>query len=398
MKLIQLLGSVFLSYISLAGHAQQAVPFNDKKWVIESQGSLQEFYKGYNCLYLQNGQAYLKDEKFGNGVIEFDICLTERVSFSGIIFRIIDSKNFEELYFRSQLSGMPDAYQYAPVCNGNSSWQLYHDQHDAVNDGYIHWKPAGNSWGYNGVLNYVFDEWMHVKLVVKGSQAELYLGKNPQPVAFIKELKRGPAAGSIGIKSAAGATRFANFSFTATDNPEMKSSGSVNVQTPNGTVSNWQLSSSFFKEAEVSNTYQLDPKLENRQSWKNIQAEKTGIINISALGAIIDSANTVFAKLVVVSDKDQVKKLNIGYSDAIRAFCNGQLSYSGSNAFWSRDYKYLGTIGFFDALYLPLKKGENTIVLAISEGLGGWGIMAKWENMDGIRLNQQPFLKKATQE
>ncbi|MEO7311147.1 MAG: hypothetical protein ABIX01_12170 [Chitinophagaceae bacterium] len=387
MKLLQLSAIVFFSSLSLPGHAQAPILFSENKWEIQAQSSLQEFYKGFHCLYLQNGQAWLKKEQFTNGIIEFDISMTERTSFSGVIFRMVDTENFEELYFRSQLSGMPDSYQYAPVYNGNSSWQLYHDQYTGVNDGFIHWSAIGQGMGYNAPLNFVFDEWMHVKLVVKGSQAELYLRNSPEPVAFMKELKRRPQGGSIGVKSAVGATRFANFSFLPLDNPVLKGNGAFSITTPTGTVESWKLSS-FFKESAISANGAPDVKLLSGLSWKTMLAERSGLVNISVLGPIKDSANTSFAKLVVVSTTDQVKKMDIGYSDAIRVYCNGQLLFAGTNAFRTRDYKYLGTIGYFDALYLPLKKGENTILLAISEGFGGWGLMGKWENTDGIRMQE----------
>ena len=45
----------------------------------------------------------------------------------------------------------------------------------------------------------------------------------------------------------------------------------------------------------------------------------------------------------------------------------------------SRDYRFLGTIGYFDAVYLQLKKGRNDLWIAVSENFGGWGIKAKLE-------------------
>ena len=37
-------------------------------------------------------------------------------------------------------------------------------------------------------------------------------------------------------------------------------------------------------------------------------------------------------------------------------------------------------------IHSELKKGENTIMLAVSETFGGWGVMGKWENMEGIQI------------
>ena len=129
---------------------------------------------------------------------------------------------------------------------------------------------------------------------------------------------------------------------------------------------------------------QLNISWINSFKWKTLNTEATGLANISRLFKV-DSTNTVFAKLVINSDKDQLKKMEIGYSDAVKVYFNGIAIYSGNTAFRTRDYRYLGTIGYFDAVYLPLKKGENTVLIAVSETFGGWGLMAKWENMDGIR-------------
>ena len=46
----------------------------------------------------------------------------------------------------------------------------------------------------------------------------------------------------------------------------------------------------------------------------------------------------------------------------------------------------LGTIGLFDAIYLDLKKGENMLLLAVSENFGGWLVTGRFENLNGIRV------------
>ncbi len=386
MKLIQLSAIVLLSSFLTAARAQQTIPFSDKRWVIQAHGSMHEPYKGYNSLYLQNGIAWLKDEKLANGIIEFDIYQSERASFSGFIFRVTDASNYEEIYFRSHQSGNPDAFQYTPVFNGDPAWQLYHDGHDAVNDGFVHWKQRGKNMGYNTMIDYTFGKWMHVKFLIKGMQAELYLNNDPVPVAFIRELLMGQPTGALGIKSGNGAVWFANFSFTANDNIEFKTKDDgYKPATPAGTIGSWQVSNAF-KEDQVKSMHQLDNKWTGNFKWKTLNTEASGIANLSRLSPVSDSANTVLVKFTVVSDKDQLKKLDIGYSDRAKVFCNGNALYSGNASFRTRDYRYLGTIGYFDAVYLPLKKGENIIIVAVSETFGGWGVMAKWESMEGLRI------------
>ena len=91
-------------------------------------------------------------------------------------------------------------------------------------------------------------------------------------------------------------------------------------------------------------------------------------------------------KITISSDTDQIKRLDFGFSDKAQAYVNGKLIYAGNNVFRSRDYRYLGTIGYFDSIYLDLKKGDNEIVFAVTEGFGGWGIKNKVENLDGITI------------
>ena len=77
--------------------------------------------------------------------------------------------------------------------------------------------------------------------------------------------------------------------------------------------------------------------------------------------------------------------MEFGFSDAVRIYVNGQLLYAGNDGYRSRDYRFLGTIGYFDTLYLPLAKGRNEVVLAVSENFGGWGLRARLMNTDGIK-------------
>jgi hypothetical protein len=384
MKVQTISAFVFLSSILTTAKSQNIIPFSDKRWKIDAQGQMVEFFKGYECLYLKAGTAILPDVQFLNGIIEFDICLTEQVSFSGFFFRQTGTGNYEEFYFRPHQSGNPDAYQYTPVFNGDPAWQLYHDQFDGVSDGYIHWKPMDTLNGYNSVIEFPFERWAHVKLLVKNDKAELYFDN--KFIGTVNKLLQQLKAGSVGVSSSIAAMRFANFSYTLTDDVTIKSQANVPTNIPVNSVMQWQVSTPF-KEDMLKDKNMLDATSANKLSWKKLSIENGGFANLARLYPVTDS-NTVFAKITVVSDKDQVKKLDIGYSDRVKAFCNGQVIYSGNNSFRTRDYRYLGTIGYFDAIYLPLKKGENTIILAVSETFGGWGVMGKWENMEGIQVKE----------
>lgn len=73
--------------------------------------------------------------------------------------------------------------------------------------------------------------------------------------------------------------------------------------------------------------------------------------------------NTVFAKVEITSDQDQLRLLEFGYSDRVVIILNEPL-YRGNNNIRSRDYRFLGIIGLFDAVYLNPKKCKNMLYLA----------------------------------
>ncbi len=59
--------------------------------------------------------------------------------------------------------------------------------------------------------------------------------------------------------------------------------------------------------------------------------------------------------------------------------------FSVQDTFRSRGYRFLGTMGFYDDVYLYLNKGKNELWMAVSEDLqfkGGWGYKLKIKNRD----------------
>jgi hypothetical protein len=55
----------------------------------------------------------------------------------------------------------------------------------------------------------------------------------------------------------------------------------------------------------------------------------------------------------------------------------GRPLYDGDDTYRSRDYRFLGSIGWHDALHLPLEEGANELAVAVSEDFRGWGVQAR---------------------
>ena len=154
---------------------------------------------------------------------------------------------------------------------------------------------------------------------------------------------------------------------------------------PKGVIEHWSVSNPF-AEVSLQNVLELSNKQKAGLSWEEVNVEERGFANLARVADKTKPTNTVFAKVVIQSDRKQVKRLSYGVSDRGVIFLNNQIVAGSQNNYLSQDYRHLGTIGFFDDAYLHLKKGRNELWIAVSENFGGWGVMARIENREGIRI------------
>lgn len=340
--------------------------FDPAAWDVS--GEKHEFvtYKGKTALYLENSSSRLKGSKLKNGIIDFDLAFDEGRKFLGVHFRGQDGRNYEEFYLRAHQSGNPDAMQYTPVFNGVSGWQLYSGK------------------GHSTAYRFNFEEWMHIRLVIADGQMEVFINDMSLPILPVHDLKQDALAGEIGFSASLGGAYFANLTYQEIERPVFVTSFESLPQPDKEVLQNWQISTGFTIK-DIATVNQLDQfKLKNQLKWQTQAVEYSGLLNVSKTAMLSASNNTVLVKAVINADSDQIKRLDIGYSDVAKVFVNNQAVYAGQRKFRSRDYRYLGTIGYFDSIFLDLKKGRNEVVFALAENMGGWAVMAKLENIDGI--------------
>lgn len=343
------------------------VPFDDERWSIEAVEHELAEYMGKPALKIRGGAAMLPDLELRNAMIEFDIAVSGERGFAGLIFRLQEGGNYENFYIRPHQSGNPDANQYQPVFNDVASWQLYHG-------------PA-----YATPVEYKTNEWMKIKIIYAGNKAEVYIDSD-EPVLRVDELRHDNRSGVVGINAAQfAAAYFANFRYTKLANAYEFPFGREPAQPDEGVVMSWQVSDAF-DDALIEQSNSLADDFSNARTWTTVDAEVTGITNLAKVQGIAADKNTAVARLVIESESEQVKGLRFGYSDAVSVYVNGKRLYSGDNLYLSRDYRYLGTIGLFDKVYLPLEAGTNEVWFAVSEAFGGWGIQAQFDDLAGINL------------
>lgn len=365
---------IFLATLAtLAALLAQPVPFEPGLWRIDAAESRVEEHLGRRSLYLKGGIATVADTRFADGAIELDIAFTGERGFMGGVWRVQDAGNYEQFYLRPHQSGNQDATQYTPVFHGVSGWQLYHGER------------------YTVPVVHRFNEWTRVRIVFAGSRAEVYVGGLEEPVLFLDELKRGVEPGGVGVSvSDFAPAHFSNFSYTAFergDSPPLQGKPRAPEPVPDGAILSWQVSDAF-PERRLDGKVSLTPEDLAARRWTRLDTERSGLANLARLQGIELTRNTAFARQLLRSDREQVKRLDFGFSDRVRVYLNGRLLFRGDDVYQSRDYRFLGSIGYFDALYLPLEKGDNELLLAVTEDgpQGGWGVQAKLEDLVGLTL------------
>jgi hypothetical protein len=364
---------LLLAALPVAGQQTLAVPASSARWDLQGEAKAAE-YQGHKALLLDGGAALLKDFEMRDSVIDVDVATSAKRGFFGIQFRLDgDGSNGEEVYLRPHKSGLPDAIQYTPILNTGRNWQIY------------------NGPGFTGAVDIPKDVWFHLRLQVVGAQAKLYVQDMDKPALVMNDLKSGLQKGQVALFDLIGATYFSNFEIRMTpDAPWERQLPPM----PPGTLTKWSLSPSY--DALGRN---LERPLSSEESdaihWQDVEAEPPGFIvlyrfreaphpmvtfqgDFSKRLEPQPGMKVLYARTTIESDRDQVKKLELGYSDDVSVFLNGKILYRGRSAQGFRDPGFLGIVNpENDAAYLPLKKGRNELMLALSELGGGWGFICR---------------------
>jgi len=355
-----------------------SVPPDSPRWDLQGQAKPAE-YQGRQSLLLDGGAAVLKDFEMRDGVIDVDVATPAVRGFFGFDVRIPeDGSNYEEIYLRQHKSGLPDAMQYTPVLSTGRNWQIY------------------NGPGFTGAVDIPKDVWFHLRLEVAGAQAKLYVKDMDKPALVMDDLKSGVQKGQLALFTLTGETYFSNFEVRATpDAPWQRHLPSM----PPGILTKWSISPSY--DALQRN---LERPLSASEiaaiQWQDVEAEAPGFVvlyryrqaphprvtfqsDFSTRLQPQPGIKVLYARTTVDSSRDQVKRLEIGYSDDVSVFLNGKILYRARSAQGFRDPGFLGIINLEnDAVYLPLKKGPNELMLAVSELGGGWGYICRLTDLE----------------
>jgi hypothetical protein len=174
--------------LQLAGSVQAQVP-NSRLRTVNREANIDE---RSNVVRLNEsegvGIAWILDEEFTTGIIEFDVKGTDKfqASFLGLAFHGQDDKTYEAVYFRPFNFTATDslrkshAVQYMSI--PNYDWPVLRERF-----------PGRYEKGMS--LNIDPNGWFHVKLVILGESVCVYINSNKVPV--LKTNSLGEARGRM---------------------------------------------------------------------------------------------------------------------------------------------------------------------------------------------------------
>lgn len=341
---------------------QIPVPGSNEQWYIEgaerkADAQMAEFL-GRQALWLRNSTHVIRSViEFVDGTIEFDVAPMDKSNFVGILFRRAAFQNQENIYLRIHRSGLYNAVQYAPRVNGSSTWQLYPE--------------------FNAVADLPRNQWTHVRVEVRGAKLEVYLNNRTEPTLVVPRLRGIPLKGSVAFwarvneQPAIWAAALSNISIR----PVSSAGSDTNnrVVPPVNTITSWEVSGPVRNEKGNIST------LPDLKDWRRAEVEESGLVSLNRALGNVRGRWTGFARTTITTEKEKSTMLEIGYSDDVTVFLNGEAVYSGINGFESRHPEYMGFVKpQFETVHLKLRAGKNEIVLAVTDDQRfGWGFIAR---------------------
>lgn len=348
-------------------------------WDLRGDATLVDL-DGEPALRIVGGRAVAPEPAWEDGTIEVEVLLGAGRAFSYLQFRVDEeSRGLEEIYLRNHKSELPDALQYTPVDHGRSAWQLYHGE------------------GKTAAVTFAPGEWIPLKVVVEGRRAAVFLGETEtgaEPDLIVRRLGRTPRPGTIALRGFV--TRDSSADTSATFRRLRVSPGRVDFDfssveppppPPDGTIERWSVGASFSPEEMTVDSLDAVPAA-SRTPQRQLSVDPEGLLDLGAAMAVPPDADSwaAVASVTVHAERATRARLDLGYSDAVSVFLNGEPLFSADDRFSTDAPRRQGLLGLFQStLHLPLREGANRLELVVADVFGGWGLTGRLEG-EGVTV------------
>ncbi len=356
-------------------------PMNEEHWDAVTDNVEFLNYKSVPAVQSANENdigIMLKDFEFTDGTIEFDVEF-KGSGFPGIDFRVDkDTLNSEKFYIR--YFGTPDnlrrtTLQYAAVLDGVNMWDVTDE--------------------YQAAATIYEEKWNHIKLVIHGRQVKVYVNDTQHAALHVSALEGITKSGGISLT---GNVIYANFIVRPNVTEGLPSEeGYDPTYNDSRYLRNWSVTEPFdfpFGRDVISPSSgsAIDTVLfDSTAIWKPLKAERRALVNLTKLFGATERGERKLAwvKTTISSETDQEKRVDMGFSDEVWVFINGQPLHIDKNYYGSPSMKEpRGRCTIENTSFkLPLQKGENEILVGVSNYFFGWGIITRLNDTEGLKFN-----------
>jgi len=177
--------------VSSTDRGPEVVSFAGRRGVKVTQVEAPDTHKVSSAVLL-----LVPEVDFTDGTVEVDVVGRPRPGappdvrgFVGVAFRVQAQPDHYECFYIRQTNGRADdqvrrnhSTQY--VSEPEWTWKRLRDEMPGVYESYVDLAP---------------DTWTHLRIHVAGTRAELYVGKAPEPVLIVKDLRHGLSHGQVGL-------------------------------------------------------------------------------------------------------------------------------------------------------------------------------------------------------
>lgn len=326
-------------------------------------------------------QIFLKDTDFANGTIEYDVEIKGR-GFPGIGFRNSKDKLNGELfylrYFGSTSAISRNTLQYATIIDGVNMWDMTDD--------------------YQAAATIYESGWNHVKLVVSGKQMKVYVNDMQKPAMHVPSLEGTINRGGISLS---GNVIYANFVIKpdATENLPA-TEGHDPTYSDSHYLRNWLITQPvdfpFGRDVMIGNSNNTgvaidSTLLDSTAIWTPITAEKRAMVNFTRPFGQTKRGERrlVWVKKNISSETAQIRRIDLGFSDEVWVFINGGPLFIDKNYYGTpgmKEPRGRCTIGN-SSFALPLKEGENELLIGVTNFFFGWGMIARLDETAGLKFD-----------
>lgn len=364
--------AVALAGPSLTGSvaAAEEIPL-DERWQLRGDARIDD-RTGTAVLQTDSGGAALGSVELQDGTLEVEVQVSGHRSFVYVVFRDQGDGQREEIYLRGHKSHAPDGVQYSPVL-GRSQWQLFHGE------------------GGTAAAPLPPNEWIPLRLEMRGRKLAVFVGRTERPTLTVARMSHEPRPGGIALSSfltadseAPYGARFRNvrvtsgrttYDFDALEAPEIEAEGLVR---------RWRMSTPFAIEEKLASALpETSP-----DGWRVVETEPDGVALLDRVGGP-EGARAFGAVLALDLEAEQagVRTMDLGFSDAATVFLNGAPIVGLDQSYRFDRPRVQGVLGLHQArLFLPLRRGPNELRIVVTESFGGWGIVGRIHDPEGLRI------------